>query len=315
LFKRNDPYHFGSLGLSIWTFYRFALFDSWADLWHLNAGGCDDYPTIDIIMDFDRQHQQPIHTVWGTFRRGTCTDPEEQPFMASLVFISFLFLCAYVLVNSCTVAVVVGIKGGLEVFKNMTVFGVDHRIEMINSDEISRRSASGRRSSVGHSVHSAQSTRNNSFGLGKGIFRAMSTVVEAPPSVIQLLHKVWDGVEAKKLAPDLETRYGSWAHGRRVAEELRLVMSHKFVNYFFLYLSLTVPVVQVRGALLCCYVPLHMVQTANILSAVCYVDIHIYKFPDRGRGASIQHFGPNPFYAQCNRETIYNFAPASGQMV
>ena len=142
LFQRNDPYHFGTLGLSIWTFFRFAIFDSWADLWHLNAGGCDDYPTIDIIMDFDRQHQDPIHTRWGTFRRGTCTDPEEQPVMASLVFISFLFLCAYVLVNSCTVAVVVGIKGGLDVFKKMTVFGVDHHIERLKHDEISQRSVS-----------------------------------------------------------------------------------------------------------------------------------------------------------------------------
>jgi len=51
VFRKNDPYHFGSLGLSMWTFFRFAIFDSWADLWHINAIGCDSYPTIDIIMD------------------------------------------------------------------------------------------------------------------------------------------------------------------------------------------------------------------------------------------------------------------------
>ena len=37
IFKVNDPYHFGTYGLSMWSFFHFAVFDNWSvyKLWRL----------------------------------------------------------------------------------------------------------------------------------------------------------------------------------------------------------------------------------------------------------------------------------------
>jgi voltage-gated sodium channel len=40
-FRRNDPFHFGGLGISMFTLYRIATFEAWTNVLYINYYGCD----------------------------------------------------------------------------------------------------------------------------------------------------------------------------------------------------------------------------------------------------------------------------------
>lgn len=40
-FRRNDPFHFGSVGLAMITLYRIATFESWTAIMYINIFGCN----------------------------------------------------------------------------------------------------------------------------------------------------------------------------------------------------------------------------------------------------------------------------------
>jgi voltage-gated sodium channel len=41
LFRENDPFHFGSLGVSMLSLFRAATLEDWADIMFINWFGCD----------------------------------------------------------------------------------------------------------------------------------------------------------------------------------------------------------------------------------------------------------------------------------
>jgi hypothetical protein len=40
-FRRNDPFHFGNVGLAMITLYRIATFESWTAIMYINIFGCN----------------------------------------------------------------------------------------------------------------------------------------------------------------------------------------------------------------------------------------------------------------------------------
>ena len=44
-FRRNDPYHFGNVGLAMLTLYRIATFEAWTNIMYINIYGCDSQNT------------------------------------------------------------------------------------------------------------------------------------------------------------------------------------------------------------------------------------------------------------------------------
>ena len=40
-FRKNDPFHFGGLGIAMLTLYRIATFESWTAIMYINYFGCD----------------------------------------------------------------------------------------------------------------------------------------------------------------------------------------------------------------------------------------------------------------------------------
>jgi voltage-gated sodium channel len=50
-FRRNDPFHFGGLGISMLTLYiRIATFESWTNVLYINYFGCSSQnPSVDGV--------------------------------------------------------------------------------------------------------------------------------------------------------------------------------------------------------------------------------------------------------------------------
>ena len=118
LFNINDPYHFGTYCLSMWSFFHFALFDTWSELWYINYYGCDAVPT-ELTMDLNHVKNYNLHTPYGHFKYNTCENPTPYPVASTLVFLSYTFICGYVGVNMILAAVVIGVKNGLDEYKHM----------------------------------------------------------------------------------------------------------------------------------------------------------------------------------------------------
>ena len=128
LFNINDPYHFGTYGLSMWSFFHFAFFDTWSELWYINYYGCDGVPT-ELTMDLNHQKNYYLNTPYGHFKYNTCENPKAYPVASSLVFISYAIICGYVGVNMILAAVVIGVKNSLDEYKHMDNGGEDSHSE------------------------------------------------------------------------------------------------------------------------------------------------------------------------------------------
>jgi voltage-gated sodium channel len=41
MFRNNDPFHFGSIGVAMITLFRVATLESWSNVMYINWYGCD----------------------------------------------------------------------------------------------------------------------------------------------------------------------------------------------------------------------------------------------------------------------------------
>lgn len=238
LFKNNDPFHFGTYGISCWTFFRFGAMDAWAEIWNLNYTGCDKFPSGDI----DQNNHAPaaIFTQFGTFREGACTNPEALPISSTVVFVSFLFLCAYVLVNTVMAAVVIGIKGGLDAYKSMTIFGVDKKIDILEVKTPGGQNSSGRKPGTGDP---------SSVSVANDKILKMTGGKKDAQALAQAVYRIWagnDGMSHKN--ETVESQYGEWTEKTRIAYEFDTWMNSESYSLLFLSLSLLVALVEVSFA-------------------------------------------------------------------
>jgi len=240
LFRQNDPFHFGTYGLSVWTFFRFSTFDNWSELWNLNYYGCHRFPSEDITQDIDQHDPVIFGTRFGSFEEGTCRTPVASPVASTLLFVSYLFLCAYVLINTCMAAVVIGIKGGLDAFKSMTVFAVDKKIECMEMSINDEKSTSG----------SFKGGLPTSSSMSAKVMR-MTGGQDDSQQLERAVGRIWDGEAAvEKEEKDLTILYGSWSQPDRVAAEYERIINSEMCDFFFLGLCAIVPLLEVRPDLL-----------------------------------------------------------------
>ena len=129
LFSVNDPFHFGTYSLSLWTFFHFAVFDNWSELWYINFGGCNSFPS-ELNMDLNHDPVDVVSTHYGTFQYPVCVNPIASPVTSTIIFVSFTFIVAYVGVNMIMAAVVIGVKQGLDEFRHVDLYGTESKINV-----------------------------------------------------------------------------------------------------------------------------------------------------------------------------------------
>jgi voltage-gated sodium channel len=89
MFGKNDPFHFGSLHISMLTMFRAVTLEDWADIMYVNMYGCDK-----ISYEGSR----------------LCTDPIGSPVFAAFYFVSFIVIGAMIVLNLLIGFIISGIE-------------------------------------------------------------------------------------------------------------------------------------------------------------------------------------------------------------
>lgn len=243
LFSRNDPYHFGNYGLSLWSFFHMAVFDNWTEIWSINYFGCNKYPADNITIITSSNNNltvdSEIITKYGTFQLGMCTTPETSPILSTIVFLSFVLISAYVLVNTVMAAVVIGIKGGLDIYKNMELLGEEHRIviqESLVDDVVAKHNSN---SSAARRATGINNTLNSKV-------LKMTGGNKDAENMKRTLLKIWAG-DSKTLhkKSNLEAIYGSWTNSNRIVAEYELFMQSNIYMTLYIFSSVIVAILQI----------------------------------------------------------------------
>lgn len=125
-FSKNDSYHFGTLGLSMWTFFEIHSLNNWSDVTYVNMYGCDSYPTEYLIQN-STSYASTYNFTWDSsnfivaqgsdFYLPVCYAPQSQPLLSPIVFVSYVVLVTFMVVNLTIAAVTSGIRERLEKLK------------------------------------------------------------------------------------------------------------------------------------------------------------------------------------------------------
>jgi voltage-gated sodium channel len=89
MFGKNDPFHFGSLHISMLTMFRSVTLEDWADIMYVNMYGCDK-----ISYEGSRM----------------CTTPMPNPIFAAFYFVSFIVIGAMIVLNLLIGFIISGIE-------------------------------------------------------------------------------------------------------------------------------------------------------------------------------------------------------------
>ena len=89
-------------------------------------GGCDSYNSEYLIAPSNLATR--VETIFGSFYTPVCANPKAQPLLASVIFISFIFICGYFVVSMSLAAVAIGFQEKLELLKDSTVYGKDDNV-------------------------------------------------------------------------------------------------------------------------------------------------------------------------------------------
>jgi voltage-gated sodium channel len=101
-FRKNDPFHFGGIGIAMVYLFRCSTLDSWSTLFYINAFGCDsEYESISSVIPrrFDIHHIDFIMTNSGKFPLLMCWEPLRSPLVATIYFSTFILLAGFVILS------------------------------------------------------------------------------------------------------------------------------------------------------------------------------------------------------------------------
>jgi len=128
-FQKNDPFHFGSLGVAMVTLFRCATLEDWSDVMYINFYGCDsqaiqvngNYLGADGGAPFApgrlAEKAEGAGTMFGYFYHNVCWSPSAQPAFSTLYFIAFTLIAAFVMLSLFIGAVCGGMSDAMDKFK------------------------------------------------------------------------------------------------------------------------------------------------------------------------------------------------------
>lgn len=109
LFSVNDPFHFGTLMLSMLTLFRLATLENWGDIMFLNLFGCDTYTDMYVGPEDETPFNQEL---W-------CRYPGTSWNLGPIYFISFIVVAAMVMLSLFIGAVTISMTESMIELKRM----------------------------------------------------------------------------------------------------------------------------------------------------------------------------------------------------
>ena len=108
-FAENDPYHFGSLMVAMWTLFEMSTMEGWSIVLDINRLGCDSVPDSLYEMRTNTSVLS-IYRNGGEFYMPVCTRAHEQPFPATIVFLTYMVIVGFILTSITIGAISTGIN-------------------------------------------------------------------------------------------------------------------------------------------------------------------------------------------------------------
>jgi len=108
-FAVNDPFHFGTLPMSMLTLFRMATLENWGDIMFLNIFGCDTYPDMYVAPEDETSDN---HIMW-------CRYPSENWAIGPAYFVSFIVVSAFVMLSLFIGAVTISMTESMLELKDM----------------------------------------------------------------------------------------------------------------------------------------------------------------------------------------------------
>lgn len=107
LYGESDPFHFGTLPLSLLILFRISLLDNWSDVMYVNIFGCDEYMNVYIPPEEETPHNSLYY----------CHNPKKHYYDAPIYFISFVVVSAFVMLSLFIGAITMSMSESMEELK------------------------------------------------------------------------------------------------------------------------------------------------------------------------------------------------------
>jgi voltage-gated sodium channel len=130
MFAKNDPWHFRSMAYALETLYIIATGEDWTDVFYINAYGCAYYTAEGMYVDMTGDNQTHTAANWeestvpgsprweslhpaGESPLFAC-EHSEMPIIASVFFVSFVFIATLILLSLFVGAILIAIMEAVE---------------------------------------------------------------------------------------------------------------------------------------------------------------------------------------------------------
>jgi voltage-gated sodium channel len=180
LFKENDPFHFPNIPIAFETLSRCATMEDWTDVWYINFYGCSFFTAIGGSSYMHTNDMSLVGTrqmIDGAAY--TLCSSKAQPVLASLYFISFITIAAFILLSLFVGTILISTMDAVQEISDKKKETVKaRRVEAKNRAQAMAMSLPMRRRKqiVLHNILVAWSNSNNKDikKLGKEIKKALS---------------------------------------------------------------------------------------------------------------------------------------------
>jgi hypothetical protein len=211
-FAMNDPFHFGTYPMALIAWFQLSTFDNFFQLYHINFGGCDHFPSeyIDSLSGLTTAELM-VPTVWGEFILPACRQPQARPVISTIVFVSFFIIEGYVIVSMLLAAVAIDINEKLESLRGTELFGKDDddddEFSMSYHEKQDSKQQQAEGSVVGQAYHSTHGSMEGS------VHRAAAAPVLSSETPVPKTTTNADGVVTFDFADD-----GSYYSHKKLAD-------------------------------------------------------------------------------------------------
>jgi len=124
-FRRNDPFHFRSIPVSLLSLFRACTMEDWTDIMYINMYGCKKYNSGLYFYHEDYRHVEgafddhPFFNSWEELPNYLkCNHPTEQPALSAFYWIIFIFISTFVMLSLFIGAITIAMSEQMELLAN-----------------------------------------------------------------------------------------------------------------------------------------------------------------------------------------------------
>ena len=123
-FAENDPYNFGSMSVAMWSLVEMSTMEGWSLILDINKEGCDSVPESQYEMRTNASTLSIIR-YGGEFYMPVCSNPQSQPFEATIIFLLYIVIVGFILTSITLGAIATGINERFDDLKGQQVLELE----------------------------------------------------------------------------------------------------------------------------------------------------------------------------------------------